>query len=165
MAITWSTLTSPSNGQPNATETVSEIGGHPRALVADAEAVGGAHHHIGLVDAAGHGPVPAALVQHQADARASGLPRQGGHDLLGPGHLRHAARIDEAHRLDAPGAGGLQAADELDLVRRFQHRLLVLQPVARAHLHDLDQAAHGLGPGAGGVAGRKICNTSCWLLE
>ena len=88
----------------------------------------------------GQRAVPAALVEHQADARAAVGVRQGGHDRLGAGHLRHAALVDERHRLDPPGAAGLQAADEVDLVRRLQDGLLVLQPVARADFDDLDEA-------------------------
>ena len=123
--------------------------GHAGPLVADAKPVGGAHHHIGFVNAAGHGPVPAALIQHKADSRAPGLARQSRHDLLGSGHLRHATGIDETHRLDAPRAGAFKATDELDPVRRLEDGLFVLEAVSRPNLNDFYLAAHGLDSGAG----------------
>ena len=68
--------------------------------------------------------------------------RQGGHDLLGPGHLRHALGVDEGHHLHALRPGGFQARDHFQLLADLQQGLLVLQAVARADLHDLDLAAH-----------------------
>ena len=108
------------------------------ALVAHAEAVGGADYHIGLVAAAGDGALPAARVQDQADTRCAPLAGQCGHDLLGAGHLRHAARIDEGHRFDAANPTSLQAANEFHLHRRVENCFFVLQAVSRPHLDNLD---------------------------
>ena len=116
--------------------------GHAGALVPDAEAVGGADHHIGLIAAGGHGPVPAAFVQHQANAGQGRISGQALHDLLGAGHLRHPARIHEGHRLDAAHAAGLQPGDEVELFDDLQGPVLVLQPVTGSDFDDLDAAGH-----------------------
>ncbi len=120
--------------------------GRRAALVAQAEGVGGADDHIGLVATGGLQALPALEVQHQADARAAGLMRQGGHDLLGPRHLRHALGVDEGRGLDAGDPAGLQPVDQLDAVVHRQDGGLRLQSVARADLDDLDFAAHGRSP-------------------
>ena len=70
------------------------------------------------------------------------LMRQGGHDLLGAGHLRHALGIDEGDHLLAPDAGGFQPADQVELLVDVEHGLLVLQAVAGADFDDLDLAGH-----------------------
>ena len=187
MATTWSSATSPSNGQPNATEMVSEIGGPPsasrRATMAARVATCSATEAPWLRMPKPSVAQTTTLASSQPLATARSQPRslstrpmreprdrrQGGHDLLGPGHLRHAAGIDEGHRLDPPRAAGLQAADELDLVVDVQDRLLVLQPVAGADFDDFDARlmarASGLaGRGASG-SGRKIAGCRDGLFE
>jgi hypothetical protein len=61
-----------------------------------------------------------------ADPRAAGRVGQGGGNLLGAGHLRHALGVDEGDGLHAPGAGGLQPADEVELLIDLQQGLFVL---------------------------------------
>src|SRR5690606_25502453 len=83
------------------------------------------------------------LVGHQhrvMDARATGDP---GEHLGGVGQLRHPPGADEAGRLDALQAGGREPVDQFDLVGAGDHRLLVLQPVARADLDDAYVAGQG----------------------
>ncbi len=112
------------------------------ALVALAEGVAGGDHHIGLVAAGRLQPLPTLQVQDEADARAAVPVRQQGHQLLGPGHLRHPLGIDEGGRLHAVDPARLQAMDELHPFLDGQADALGLQPVPRAHLDDLDLAAH-----------------------
>ncbi|MNT80820.1 hypothetical protein D3C72_2203390 [compost metagenome] len=50
--------------------------------------------------------------------------------------------MDEADGLDAFGAGGFQMADEVGADGGAEHRLFVLQAVARPDLDDLDEATH-----------------------
>ncbi|MNY30811.1 hypothetical protein D3C86_1649390 [compost metagenome] len=67
---------------------------------------------------------------------------QGGHDVFGARHLGHVFRVDEADGLDAFGACGFQAADEVGADVWRQHGLFVLQAVARPDLDDLDETPH-----------------------
>ena len=65
------------------------------ALIADAETVGGADHHIGLIATGRHSAIPAAHVEHQANTGAGWVVREPGGNLLRPRHLRHPDWIDE----------------------------------------------------------------------
>ncbi len=79
-------------------------------------------------------------VEDETDAAVSGRGGQGGHDILGAGHLGHQFRMDEADRLDAAGAGGLETQDEVGAGRGVEDGLLVLQAIAGADLDNLDWA-------------------------
>ena len=72
--------------------------------------------------------------------------RQSRGNLLGAGHLRDALGVDERDRLHAPRAGGLEPADEFELLVDLKQGLFVLQAVARSDLDDLDMTAHGWSP-------------------
>ena len=75
-------------------------------------------------------------VRHQHRVAHAGLADDAGHDGGVVAHLRHPLRADEAGDLDLAQAGGLQPVHQLDLDRRVDRLLLVLQAVARA---DVDQ--------------------------
>ena len=62
----------------------------------------------------------------------------GGEYFGGIGQLRHPFRTDETARLDGLQSAGRQAIDQLDLHRRWNDRLFVLQPVAGTHFDDAD---------------------------
>ena len=148
--------TSPSNGQPNATASVTEHGssgvdgargdvlGHPhqilgtRVLVAPAEGLGHRDHDVHLVDARRHGPLETPAVEHETDVGDAGQALDPGHHGLGVRHRRHRVRPHERDGLHPPRTRGDGARDQLHLRRGRQQDRLVLQPVARAHLDDLD---------------------------
>ncbi|MNY53563.1 hypothetical protein D3C86_1893280 [compost metagenome] len=67
---------------------------------------------------------------------------QGGHDLFGARHLGHVLGMDEADGLDPSRARRFQAAHEVGAGGGLQHRLFVLQAVARPDLDDLDETTH-----------------------
>ncbi len=121
-----------------------------QTLVLQAEAVGDGEGDIDLVDAGSERAVIALAVEDEADAAAARVGGKGGHHVFGAGHLGHEFRMDEADRLDAAGAGGLKAQNELGAGRRVEDGLLVLQAVAGADLDDLDRAAQRRVSGASG---------------
>ena len=86
------------------------------------------------------GTVEAALIGYQDGVGDSRAPVEPGHQLAGVGQLRDPLRVDEARRLDDPQARTRQPVHELRLVSTINGRLLVLQPVPRAHLPDRDPA-------------------------
>jgi hypothetical protein len=82
-----------------------------------------------------------APVQDQADVAHPAVTRQCAHELVRVRHLRHAFRVHEARDFDALDAAADGALDEFALHRERQDFGLVLQPVARADLDDLDPAS------------------------
>ena len=58
----------------------------------------------------------------------AGEPRE---HLLGAGHLRHAAGMDEARRLHAPQACSGQPQTQLRAHAGLQRHVVILQPVTR----------------------------------
>ena len=76
----------------------------------------------------------ALRVEHEPGVHDSGAPLDPRHDLLGAGHLRDAVGMHEADGLHGPKARGREAVHELRAHGRLQHRLLVLEAVARAHV-------------------------------
>src|SRR3982750_3688348 len=69
--------------------------------------------------------------------------------LVGTDHLRNGFRRDEGADLDGVQPGTKQLLDEGNSVLDADGRLLVLQPVARAHLDDADGVSHGSSHAAG----------------
>ena len=64
-----------------------------------------------------------------------------GEHLLGAGHLGHEPGVHEARRLDPAQPGGGEPAAQLGARGRLEHRGIVLQAVARAHVAERD---HGV---------------------
>jgi hypothetical protein len=62
-------------------------------------------------------------------------------DLLGPGHLRYAPRVDEAGDLDRRYAGPRDPVRELAASVRAEDVRLVLEPVSRSDVDDRDAPA------------------------
>ena len=150
-SITTPGSTSPLNGQPNATLSVT-LTSRPAAC---ASAI-----RLSAMRAPSSTPAfwlrrPKASVSAYdvctrstpaASARSAprGVERQPGeleaavaerrHDLLGARHRGHPAGIDEARRLDAPEPGCGQPPAELGARRRREHDRVVLEAVARAHV-------------------------------
>jgi hypothetical protein len=137
---------SPSNGQPNAAEIVTcarmpaasrstrdfqpGVDGLVGAdtLVAAIECVAGHHDHADFAAAGGRGAIEAFAIHHQSDEMGVARAVETGQHLLGIGHLRDLARIDEAGDLDAAQAGSQQTGDELDLGGGGEDQGVDLQP-------------------------------------
>ncbi len=79
-------------------------------------------------------------------ARDALLLLDAGEQLAGVRHLRHRFGIDEAGDLDDGQPGVRQHLDEHALGGCVHVLFLVLQPVARADLHDLDPLRHFVQP-------------------
>ena len=95
--------------------------------------------------------VEAAPVQDEPDIGHAVVLRHARHHRLGVGHLRHALRVYEARGLQPAHARGHGAPDELQLDLGRQDLGLVLEPVSRRYLDELDAAG---GTWAGSPAGR-----------
>ena len=154
---------SPSNGQPKAAEIVT------CARMPAARAARAISSHVAmdssvptpwlrrlkvslatttmptLVAAGCRRAIEAFAIQHQSDEMGVARPAETGQHLLGVGHLRHLARIDEAGDLDATQAGGQQPGDQLDLGGRGEDERVDLQAVARPDLDHFDLSPHGSG--------------------
>ncbi len=106
------------------------------------ERLGGDGDEVHLVDPGGQRSVQASLVEHEADVRHRRAVRRGPrycrHDLLRTRHLRHPARMHEAHRLQAPYPGRDESTDQLHPGVDVEHPGLVLQAVTRPDLDDMD---------------------------
>jgi hypothetical protein len=76
------------------------------------------------------------MVTSSSPARAQGV---------GVGHGGHPLGVGEAGDLDPPHAGGDQAVDQIEFGERVQHRGLVLQPVARRHVDQVDDGGQAVG--------------------
>jgi hypothetical protein len=107
-------------------------------LVAPGELLGDREGVADLIHPGGHRPVVALLVEDEPGVDNALLAIYGGHDLLGPGHLRHAPGVDEAGGLHAPYPGRGQPVAELGAHLRGESLLLVLQAVARPNLDYFD---------------------------
>ena len=142
--------TSPSNGQPNATLSVTverrpslsrarddlRCGGERlldgRALVALVERLGDAEREAHLVEARRDEPLVAALVEREPGADDVRGHADGRDDLLRVRHLRHAPRVDEARDLDRRALRLRESPHQLGARRDVEDLRLVLQAVARA---------------------------------
>src|SRR6266404_6853249 len=58
------------------------------------------------------------------------------HDFLGPGHLRHELRVDEARRLDALQPGSSEPVAKVGADGRLQQAVLVLEAIPRTDVAD-----------------------------
>ena len=111
-----------------------------RILVALVERLRRSERDVRLVQTGFHEAVVATLVEDETgidDARPA-VDRSD--DLLGPSHLRHPRRIDEADCLDARQPGVSQALDKLGANLGFEDLGIVLEPVARGDVADDDAA-------------------------
>ncbi len=84
-----------------------------------------------------------ALVECEARVDDAVGRRERCRDLVGSGHLRHPARVDEARHLHGPNPRGDQTPNELDPRLRLEHLGLVLKPVARTHVVERDARLRG----------------------
>jgi hypothetical protein len=91
-----------------------------------------------VVEAARQQPVVPALVQREPRPNGAGQRADSGYDLLRPGHLRNASRVDEARELYGRQTRRSKPADQLDTHVDIEDLGLVLEPVARPDVVDGD---------------------------
>src|SRR5262249_14435379 len=80
------------------------------------------------------------LVEDKAGVDDAGTAADRRDDLLGPRHLGHAYRVDEADDLDARQPCGGEPRHELGPHSRLEHHGVVLEPVARCDIAHGDTA-------------------------
>src|SRR5579859_5118173 len=171
MLITWSSETSPSKGQPKATEIVTVIGGPPSALWRAAIAC------IAAICSAAEAPwlrMPKPSVAQTttlASSQFAATQRSQPRSLrTSPMRERSVEGASAAEISSAPAicgtrlgftketvsirrAGSLKLVDEFQLLVDVQEGLFVLQTVSGAHLDDFDMTSHWSGAwGEFGVA-------------
>ena len=95
-----------------------------------------AEREANLVEPRRQEPVVSALVESEARTNETGTGTDCGHDLLCPGHLRDALRVDEARDLDAREPRVCESPHELGAHLDLEDLGLVLQPVAWPHVVD-----------------------------
>ena len=91
-----------------------------------------------LARAGGDRAVEPLRVEHERGERRAAVAVERREHLLRAGHLRHELGVHEARRLDAAQPGGGEPAAQLGARRRREHRRVVLQAVARAHVAERD---------------------------
>ena len=94
-------------------------------------------HELELVGLRRQRELGALRVRHERAVRHAGTAVDAGHDLVGAGHRRDRFGRHERRGLDAPEPGARERVDQPHPVGD-RHRRLVLQPVARSDLSDLD---------------------------
>jgi hypothetical protein len=114
------------------------------ALVAAAKALARHEHKIDLVGAGINGAPYALFVERQRDVPGRSGSVETRENGGGIGHFRHRFRIDETARLHAAYAGILKPGNEFQLLVDGQVSGVVLQPVARTDLYDINAACHGI---------------------
>ena len=119
---------------------------HGRALIPLVERLCDTEGEPHLVEPGRDEPLVAALVECEPGAHDSRRFADRFDDLLRVGHLRHAARVDEARDLDRSHTCADELPDELDAGRDVEDLRLVLQTVARADVvHGHSRRGHGRG--------------------
>ena len=112
------------------------------ALIATIEGITDRERHADLPAPGGLGTIESFAIEYQADVSRGALPGQRREYLLRVRHLRDLRGIDEAGGFDALESRGREPGDELNLDRRRENSGLVLQSIARSHLHDFDRFPH-----------------------
>ena len=112
-------------------------------LVARGERVRQRVGEMRLARARGDRAVEALRVEHERGERGSAAAVEPREHLLGAGHLGHEPGVHEARRLDAAQPGGGEPAAQLGARGRLEHRGVVLQAVARAHVAERDHRRAG----------------------
>ena len=109
------------------------------ALIGGGESIGRDADSPKLVDPARlQRAVAAAFVEHKPDIGNVIAIGQSGAHVHSIGHLRNLARVDEARHFDPPRAGIDDPPDQRELVLGGYRTRLVLQPVTRADLDNLN---------------------------
>ena len=109
------------------------------ALIATIEGITDRERHADLPAPGGLGTIESFAIEYQADVPRGALPGQGREYLLRVRHLRDLRGIDEAGGFNALEPRGREPGDELNLDRRRENSGLVLQSIARSHLHYFDR--------------------------